>query len=344
VREVTRIVNRRKFIRIAGAAIALAGAPTAARVMAAAGASEAPAGGWGGFTPNADFYVTTYGATPRVDAAQWRLKIHGLVKNPLELDLAAVKALPPVNETLTLECIGNPPNGTTIGNALWAGPKLNPLLERARPSGKAVYARLRAADGYTTGIPIEELMRKDNFLPYSMNGVPLPPEHGYPLRIFIPGKYGMKQPKWLTEIEFVDKEFVGYWEARGWTNSAWRKVNSGLFYPRANYSLLDLIAPEAKVKAPVEMVGWALAGPSGVRRVDVSTDDGSTWNAAGLSRNRSPCIWTVWKYHFAPTERGRYHVRVRATDGAGRSQPPSDPDRAAGMSAQVRLALAVTTD
>jgi hypothetical protein len=122
-------------------------------------------------------------------------------------------------------------------------------------------------------------------------------------------------------------------------------VNSGFFYPQANYSLLDVVAPEAKVRAPVEMVGWALAGPSGIRRVDVSTDDGQTWNAAVLSgNNRSPYIWTVWKYRFAPPERGRYHVRVRATDGDGHSQPPSDPDRAAGMSAQVRLALAVTTD
>jgi DMSO/TMAO reductase YedYZ molybdopterin-dependent catalytic subunit len=337
-------MNRRRFIRSAGAAIALASAPAAARVMAAAGALKAPAGGWGGFTPNADFYVTTYGSTPRVDAGRWRLKIHGLVKSPLELDLAAVKALPPVNETLTLECIGNPPNGTLIGNASWVGPKLDPLLERARPSGKAVYAKLRAADGYAIGLPIDELMRKDNFLPYLMNGVPLPPEHGFPLRIFIPGKYGMKQPKWLTEIEFVDKEFVGYWEARGWAKSAWRKVNSGFLYPQANYRLLDLVAPGAKVKAPVEMVGWALAGPSGIRRVDVSIDDGVSWNAALLSENRSPYIWTVWKYRFAPAKPGRYHVRVRATDGDGRSQPPSDPDRASGMSAQVRLALAVTTD
>jgi DMSO/TMAO reductase YedYZ molybdopterin-dependent catalytic subunit len=173
-------MNRRKFIQIAGAAVALAGVPHAARAIASADVPKPPAGGWGGFTRNADFYVTTYGATPRVDPSLWRLKIHGLVKNSLELDLKAVKSLPPVNETLTLECIGNPPNGTVIGNARWVGPNLGSLLERARPSGKAVYAKLRAADGYTTGIPIDELMRKENFLPYLMNGVPLPPEHGYP--------------------------------------------------------------------------------------------------------------------------------------------------------------------
>lgn len=334
-------MNRRKFIKLAGAAIALNSAPAATSVLAA-DTPKPPAGGWGGITPNADFYVTSYGSTPRVEPNHWRLKIHGLVANPLELDLAAVKAMPPVKETLTLECIGNPPNGTAIGNAAWVGPKLKPLLERARPSGKAVYAALRGADGYATGIALDELLREENFLPYSMNGAALPPDHGFPLRIFIPGKYGMKQPKWLTEIELVDRKFIGYWEARGWSNSAWRKVNSGIFYPQVSYGVFNLIAPAAKVTAPVEIAGWALAGPLGIRRVDVSTDDGATWNAARLAPAGSPYIWTVWKYRFAPRRSGHYKVRVRATDGEGRAQPPSDPDTGAGQSAQARLSLDVT--
>jgi DMSO/TMAO reductase YedYZ molybdopterin-dependent catalytic subunit len=333
-------MNRRKFLTLATSALTIGSLPGALRALAES--TRAPAGRWGGITPNADFYITSYGRTPPVDPAEWRLKIHGLVANPMELDLTTVKSLPPVKETLTLECIGNPPNGSAIGNAVWVGPKLKPLLERARPSGKAVYAALRAADGYATGIPIDELMREENFLPYFMNGVALPPEHGYPLRIFIPGKYGMKQPKWLTEIEFVDRKFTGYWEARGWSNSAWRKVNSGFFSPHVGYGFLGLLAPEATVKAPVKMIGWALAGPSGIRRVDVSTDDGATWKAAELAQNSSPYVWTVWKYDFTPNSAGRYGVRVRATDGAGHSQPPSDPDSASGMSAQARLELAVT--
>jgi DMSO/TMAO reductase YedYZ molybdopterin-dependent catalytic subunit len=334
-------MNRRKFLAIAGGALAIGATPAAVRALAAG--VKTPAGGWGGITPNADFYITSYGSTPRVDAGQWRLKIHGLVANPTELDMTAIKSMPAVKETLTLECIGNPPNGTAIGNAIWVGPKLKPLLERARPSGKAVYVALRAADGYATGIPIDEIMREENFLPYMMNGVALPPNHGYPLRVFIPGKYGMKQPKWLTEIEFVDREFIGYWEARGWSNSAWRKVNSGFFYPRANYSLLNFLAPQATVKAPVTLVGWAIAGPSGIRRVEVSTDDGATWNAAELTQNSSPYIWTVWKYNFAPHAAGSYRVRVRATDGDRNSQPPSAPDSGAGATAQARLEIAVTT-
>lgn len=335
-------MNRRKFIKLTGAAIALGSAPLATRALAAVESAKPPAGGWGGITPNRDFYLTSYDSTPRVDPRTWRLKIRGLVANPAEFDLAAVKKLPSIKETLTLECIGNPPNGTAIGNAAWAGPKLKPLLERARPSGKAVYAALRGADGYATGVPLDELMRAENFLPYEMNGVALPPDHGFPLRIFIPGKYGMKQPKWLTEIELVDHEFVGYWEARGWSNSAWREVNSGFFYPQAHYSIFDLLSPTAKVTAPVEMAGWALAGPSGIRRVEVSTDNGKTWNAAELTHNTSPYIWTVWKYRFAPRQAGNYWVRVRATDGDGHTQQPTDPDKSDGQSAQPRINLAVT--
>jgi DMSO/TMAO reductase YedYZ molybdopterin-dependent catalytic subunit len=98
------------------------------------------------------------------------------------------------------------PNGT--------GFKLKPLLHRAGVKPNAIYAAMRAADGYYTGVPLAELMRDENWLAYRMNGEPLPPEHGFPLRIFIPGKYGMKQPKWLTEIELVGTPFIGYWEAR----------------------------------------------------------------------------------------------------------------------------------
>jgi len=343
-------MNRRRFIGLAGgAALALAGARIASYATAPAEVSETPPGGWGGFTPNRDFYVYSYKGTPHVSPKDWSLKIHGLAANPFQLDLAAINAMPTVTETLTLECIGNPPNGRAIGNASWVGPKLKPLLEHARPAGKAAYAALRAADGYTTGVPLDELMREENFLPYLMNGVPLPPQHGYPLRIFIPGKYGMKQPKWLTEIEFVDHEFLGSGDDSGSSNSGWRKVNSGFFYPQVSalarlhhaamrigrdlHSLLNLIAPEPTVVAPVEMEGWALAGPSGIKRVDISTDDGATWNAAELAVNHSSYIWTLWKYRFTPRHGGHYWVRVRATDGEGHSQQ---------LTAQPRLGLAVT--
>ena len=133
-----------------------------------------------------------------------------MVENPVTLTLPQVKALPPLERTLTLECIENRVGGPAIGNARWRGTTLRSLLERARPRKEARSGLLHAADGYTTGIPLERLLWQDNFLAYEMNGEPLPPAHGYPLRVFFPGKYGMKQPKWLTRIEFLAEHQLGF--------------------------------------------------------------------------------------------------------------------------------------
>jgi hypothetical protein len=328
-------MTRRDFIILAGLTIAAANSPIAEAV-----GGESSAQAFGGPTPNERFYVTSYGGTPQVDIDAWRLRVNGLVKQPLTLSYGEIRAMAPVHETLTLECISNPPNGDAISNALWTGVSLAPILQRAGVSANAVYAAMRAADGYYTGVPVEEIMRKENFLPYLMNGVPLPPVHGFPLRIFIPGKYGMKQPKWLTEIRFVDHQFTGYWEGRGWSNSAWRKVNSGFFSPRLPGSFFDIFARAVPVKAPVDIVGWALAGPSGIKRVQVSTDDGRNWHDARLNNN-SPYVWTVWKYRFAPAAPGEFQVRVRATSGDGVTQPVSDPQSGSGMSGQPTMTLKV---
>ena len=331
-------ISRRKFIRVATRTLVLASTPFSARVLA-----DNPPRAFGGPTPNRDFYVTSYGRTPLVDVGRWSLRIHGLVRRPLILTYADITRMPSIRQMLTLECIGNPPDGGAIGNAEWTGLKLKPLLERVGISPNAVYAAMRAADGYYTGIPVAELMRDENWLVYRMNGEPLPVEHGFPLRIFIPGKYGMKQPKWLTEIELVGAPFIGYWEARGWSNEAWREVNSGFFYPRRSSGILDMLSLDtsAKVTAPIDLAGWALAGPSGIRRVEVSTDDGATWHRSRLLENRSPYIWTVWQYHFAPASPGDYQVRIRATDGNGVMQTQNYTERGAGATSQPRMTLKV---
>jgi Oxidoreductase molybdopterin binding domain/Mo-co oxidoreductase dimerisation domain len=338
--KATMRISRRKFVKAAGAAVIIAGMPGAAHFARAS--TSAPAK-FGGPTPNGDFYVTSYGSTPSVDAAAWRFHVKGLVQNPFELDYGQVKALPQINEELTLECISNPPDGTAISNAVWQGFRLKPLLDRAKVDRRAVWVAMRGADGYYTGLPVDELLRPENFMPWKMNGVPLPPAHGFPLRIFIPGKYGMKQPKWITELEFLDHETTGYWEGRGWSNTAWRKVNSGFFSPRVKGGLFSIFDRSAKVTAPVDIWGWALAGPSGIRRVQVSTDDGETWHDADLVRNSSVYVWTVWKYRFAPASPGKFVVRVRATDGKGVVQPPTDPQTGSGMSGQPRMAVEVTS-
>ncbi len=333
------LITRRKFLAAAGSALALASIPLNARI---ARANASPALKFGGPTPNSKFYVTSYASTPAVDLNSWNFSVKGMVENPIQFSYADIRKLPAINQMLTLECISNPPDGTAISNATWTGVKLRPILERAKVKRGAKFVAMRGADGYHTVLPVEELMRQENFLPYLMNGDPLPAEHGYPLRIFIPGKYGMKQPKWITELEFADHEIPGYWETRGWSDTCWRKVNSGFFSPRIEGGLLSLFDRKAQVTAPVDVYGWALAGPSGIRRVEVSSDDGVTWRNAELARNNSPYVWTVWKYRFAPKSAGTYTIRVRATDGSGVAQPPTDPQTGSGMSGQARLALAVT--
>ena len=334
-------ITRRKFLTAATSALALASIPLSARI-ARASVSPLSKLKFGGPTPNSKFYVTSYASTPRVDVDSWNFTIKGLVENPSRFSYADIRKLPSIDQMLTLECISNPPDGTAISNAVWTGVKLRPLLERARVKRGAKFVAMRGADGYHTVLPLDQLMREENFLPFLMNGDPLPPEHGYPLRIFIPGKYGMKQPKWITEIEFADHEIPGYWETRGWTDTAWRKVNSGFFSPRVEGGLMSFFDKTAQATSPVDIYGWALAGPSGIKRVEVSSDDGATWRNAQLVENNSPYVWTVWKYRFAPESAGTYKIRVRATDGAGRAQPPADPQTGSGMSGQARLALAVT--
>jgi DMSO/TMAO reductase YedYZ molybdopterin-dependent catalytic subunit len=335
-------MTRRKFVRIAGAALALANMPAATKLARAA--SDEPAAPFqiGGLTSNDKFYLTTYGGTPLIDPATWRLKISGLVENPLELSYGDIRKLPPHKQTLTLECISNAPDGTSIGNAEWVGTRLRPILDRARVKPKAKYVAMRAADNYYTGAPREEIVREENFLPYLMNGQALPITHGFPVRIFIPGKYGMKQPKWITEIEFLPTEFRGYWEERGWSHTAWRKVNSGFFSPRPADGLMTYMGGSVDIHGPTDFSGWALAGPSGIKRVDVSLDDGASWRGADLVDNRSPYVWTTWKFRFVPTQAGSFLIRIRATDGNGASQLLEDHQTGEGISSQARVILKVS--
>ncbi len=175
-------------------------------------------------TPNEDFYVTPKGGTPSVKAADWKLTVDGLVSHPFTLACDKLLALPRIEKELTLECISNPVGGNYAGNTRWTRTPLKPLIECAVPLREAAHAVLYAADGFTTGHPADRIWNDENFLAYQMNGENLPRLHGYPVRIFIPAKYGMKQPKWVTRIQFVDKAYLGYWERRGWADTCERRA------------------------------------------------------------------------------------------------------------------------
>ena len=279
-------------------------------------------------TPNEDFYVTSKGTTPIVKAADWRLKVDGLVGNPFTLTHPEVLALPRVEKALTLECISNPLDGKYIGNAQWTGTPLKPLIERAQPLHDAAHVVFHAADGFTTGHPVARVWNEENFLAHQMNGESLPPNHGYPARVFIPGKYGMKQPKWLTRIEFVNQAYLGYWETQGWSDECER-------WAHARFTDLE---NGAKISGKnFEITGYAAGNLDGITAVDISFDNGQAWKPASIFSNPSLLTWVFWKYIWIDPKPGTYKIRVRATDDKGRVQTegPADifPDGATGQQA-----------
>jgi DMSO/TMAO reductase YedYZ molybdopterin-dependent catalytic subunit len=279
-------------------------------------------------TPNEDFYITSKGTTPRVDAAKWQLKVDGLVAKPFTLSYPDLLGLPRLEKYLTLECISNPVGGHYIGNAQWTGTALKPLIERAQPGGDAANVVFHAADGFTSGHPLERAWNEENFLAYKMNGEDLPPDHGYPVRVFIPGKYGMKQPKWLTRIEFVNKAYLGYWETQGWSDECER-------WAHARFT--DLRDGEKISGKNFEITGYAVGNLDGIKKVEISFDDGTTWRETNLFSNPSTLTWSFWKYIWVNPRRGTYKIRVRATDGKGRVEDWDPrgifPDGATGQQA-----------
>ena len=277
-------------------------------------------------TPNEDFYVTSKGTTPILKVADWSLKVDGLVANSFALRYEDLMALPRIERHLTLECISNSIGGTFVGNAKWTGTPLKPLIERARPRRDAAHVVLHAADGFTTGHPISRIWNDENFLAYKMNDADLPLNHGYPARILIPGKYGMKQPKWVTRIEFVKQAYLGYWESQGWSDECER-------WSHARFT--DLTDGARIAGKSFVLTGYALGNLDGIKRVEISFDNGETWQDTNLFSNPSPLTWSFWKYAWIAPKPGAYRVRVRSTDGKGRVQTEGPkgifPDGATGQ-------------
>ena len=277
-------------------------------------------------TANSDFYVTSKGSTPAVIADQWQLQVDGLVAYPFTLNYKQLLDLPRFDRIMTLECISDPIGGHDIGNARWTGTALKPLIERGRPLPEATHAVLYAADGFSTSHPIERLWNEENFLCYQMNGEDLPPIHGYPVRVFIPGKFGMKQPKWVNRISFAKTPQLGYWERRGWSDDCERWAHARITGLRDGAILS---------KTQLEFTGFAIGNLDGIQIVEIIFDNGGAWRAADLFSNPSSIVWTFWKYTWLNPARGTYKVRVRAIDGKGRveGQTPRHifPDGATGQ-------------
>ena len=290
-------------------------------------------------TPTYLFYrIDINPIVPQVDSKSWNLTIKGLVEKPLTINYDQIKSMPPVEEYVTLECISNKIGGDLISTALWKGVRLSYLLDMAAIKPNVKYVVFRCADGYDVGIPIERSQMEGTILAYDMNYTPLTPKHGFPVRAIVPGLYGMMNPKWITEIELVDKVYEGYWQRLGWANNAEDKTGSSILIPgqapaRQRFRKLDeTTASSYGSKVPI--AGIAFAGDRGIAKIEVSTDGGTTWKTAQVKDPLSQYTWVLWTAGYVPPNKENYSVVVRATDKTGKVQTtemsPPFPNGATG--------------
>jgi len=262
-------------------------------------------------TSLADFYVVNEEIIrPDIDPATWRLSIVGLVARPVTLTHQDLLSLPALERYQTLECISNPVGGDIMSTQRWTGVPLARLLERAGGMGDgAVEVVFRAVSGYSDSMPVEQALDEQTLIAIGMGGNLLPRAHGFPARLLGVGTFGMKNPKWLGEIEVVGQPYDGYWERRGWTKEAIIKTMSRIDTPHDG----------AEVAGRVTVAGVAFAGRE-ISTVEVSSDGGATWDQAQLKTALSPLTWRLWRFDWQPPGAGDYTLAVRATDGTGTVQ------------------------
>ncbi len=298
-------------------------------------------------TLNADHYVTTYAATPEISTDTWSLTIADRGAVMQVITYAALASLRGRDKEHTLMCISGGPHNLAIGNAVWTGLPVTELLDAlglAVPDS-AVEIKFTGADDYTTSIPVSDLQDGTEhgplWLVWKMNGEPIPSEHGTICRFLTPGRYGMKNPKWPTRMEFVDTPYVGYWEQFGWSNDASYKTN-GLF--------LRPSAPTTVPVGPVRVQGVAYAGKDpvvavDVRVVDAGSDSGAdsgagAWQPATLEYAPGGDIWVVWSFEYDARE-GRHTLQVRSTTASGRvsSDSPEGTDFLSGYDGSMEVVV-----
>lgn len=280
-------------------------------------------------TPNADFYrIDTALAVPLVDPSEWRLRIHGLVEREVELSWDELLALPLDESITTLACVSNEVGGSLIGNAVWLGHPIRELLARARPLAEADMVLSRSVDGFTASTPLEVLQDdRAAILAVGMNGEPLPIEHGFPVRMVVPGLYGyVSATKWVVELEVTRFDAVNaYWTDRGWSARGPIKLSSRIDVPRGGQ--------------PVDSGAAVLAGVAwhqhvGIAAVEVQLDGGE-WRPATLATAISDDTWVQWRYEWRDASPGTHTVRVRAIGADGEVQTAEEqgvvPDGATGL-------------
>jgi DMSO/TMAO reductase YedYZ molybdopterin-dependent catalytic subunit len=257
-------------------------------------------------TPNKDFFALHIGEIPSIDLKSWKLAITGHTERMTILTYNDILKMKAITKMYTLTCIGDVVDGNQIGNAKWTGVLMREVLNKAGVKKDVKKVILRGADGYNTSIPIKDALDGDALLAYKMNGETLPTEHGYPLRFLCPKHYGTKNPKWLVNIELTPNDHKGYWEKQGWDDEALVKIKSGIGRPENK----EIIESKEYI-----ISGYAFDGGNhgGIAKVEVSTDDGKTWNEAEIWATDSPLAWSLWKYTWqVPSNNERLFIKARA--------------------------------
>ena len=330
------LTNRRQFFRIAGigALVAVAAGaltrliPSAADVSASRDRVTLPTPvdaqkvdlttvqlDVPGITPfvtdNAEFYrVDTAFVVPRVTTDEWQLKIHGAVDREITLSYADLVAMPSVERMITMTCVSNEVGGNLAGTARWQGVRISDVLAMAGPGSAADCVLSTSIDGFTVTTPIDALTDgRDALLAFAMNGEPLPVEHGFPVRMVVPGLYGyVSATKWVVDWNITTfAEQTAYWTDRGWSAKAPIKTASRIDVPRSF---------EQVSKGTVAVAGVAWAQHRGITGVQVQIDDGG-WQDATLSGEVSTDTWRQWRYEWKATETGSHTIRCRAVDPSG---------------------------
>ncbi|WP_374706992.1 molybdopterin-dependent oxidoreductase [Catellatospora sp. TT07R-123] len=270
-------------------------------------------------TSNEAFYrIDTALVVPQVDPDSWRLRIHGRVARPMELTLQQLMARPTVERYVTLTCVSNEVGGDLVGNARWLGVRVKDLLDEAGPLDGADQVVSRSADGWTCGTPTSALRDgRDALLVFAMNGEPLPVEHGFPVRMVVPGLYGyVSACKWITEMELSSfADFDAYWVRKGWAAQGPIKTESRIDTPKA----FGAVSPGDTV-----IGGVAWAQHRGVSVVEVRVDEGP-WEPATLAGTVGPDTWRQWTIPWKATP-GTHTISVRAADATGALQPEDRAD------------------
>jgi DMSO/TMAO reductase YedYZ molybdopterin-dependent catalytic subunit len=284
-----------------------------------AGAAVTPVSGTRSeFTALEDHYrVDVDARAPVIDMRRWRLRIGGLVDNPRELTLEDLRREEPLDQFVTLSCISNPLGGDLIGTTRWSGVSVQRLLRRFQLRPGATHMKITSADGFFEVVSLATIENDSRvMLTYAWDGVPLLVEHGFPLRLYIPDVYGMKQPKWIDAIEISDRWEPGYWVVRGWDREGRMKATSVVDAVDTGTSAVD-----ASGRRLASIGGIAHAGARRISRVEVRLGE-REWRDARLREPLSATTWIVWRADL-PLETGDHLVTVRSVeeDGGPQSAP-----------------------